>query len=130
MQVRIEAPRGSFVKRRADGRVDYVSPVPVPFNYGSVPGTVGGDGDPLDAIVLGPPLPRGEVVEVEVHGLVRFWDGGRRDDKLVCAPRPPRAWEWGLVTAFFSVFARAKQVLNTVRGVRGVTRLEEIARGP
>lgn len=131
VRVVIEAPRGSFVKRRADGQVDYVSPLPVPFNYGSLPGTVGGDGDPVDAIVLGATLPAHEVVEVEVFGVVRFLDGGLPDDKLVCAARPPTAADWHLVRGFFVTFSHAKQLLNRVRRRHGVTRLVTIERfGP
>ena len=48
----IEIPRGSFLKRGSRGRVDFVSPLPCPFNYGAVPTLVGLEGDcsaaPLD----------------------------------------------------------------------------------
>lgn len=130
VRVVIEAPRGAFVKRRADARLDYFSPLPVPFNYGSVPGSVGGDGDPLDALVLGPGLARGAEVEVEVYGVVRFLDGGAVDDKLVCGVGPPSEGEWRAVEWFFRVFARGKRALNRARGVAGVTRLVGIERGP
>jgi hypothetical protein len=36
VEVLIEIPRGSFVKRGSTGHVDFVSPLPCPFNYGSV----------------------------------------------------------------------------------------------
>ena len=54
LDVVIETPRGSAVKRTDDGRVDFISPLPCPFNYGSVPDTRSDDGDRLDAVVLGP----------------------------------------------------------------------------
>jgi inorganic pyrophosphatase len=59
-----------------------------PANYGSIPGTalpkeLGGDGDPLDVIVLGQAVPRGEVVNVRVIGLLKMLDGGEQDDKLI-----------------------------------------------
>ena len=37
VEVVIEIPRGSFLKRGSTGHVDFVSPLPCPFNYGSVP---------------------------------------------------------------------------------------------
>ena len=37
VEVVVEIPRGSFLKRGSSGRVDFVSPLPCPFNYGSVP---------------------------------------------------------------------------------------------
>jgi inorganic pyrophosphatase len=54
LDVLIEVPRGSFVKRGSTGVVDFVSPLPCPFNYGSVPQYLGLEGDLLDAVVLGP----------------------------------------------------------------------------
>ena len=32
LEVVIEIPRGSFLKRGSDGQVDFVSPFPCPFN--------------------------------------------------------------------------------------------------
>ncbi len=59
-----------------------------PGNYGAIPGTalpkdLGGDGDPLDVIVLGQAVPRGEVVDVRVIGVLKMLDGGEQDDKLI-----------------------------------------------
>ena len=48
----VEVPRGSFLKRGSTGKVDFISPVPCPFNYGSVPQYLGQEGDLLDAVVL------------------------------------------------------------------------------
>src|SRR5436190_685566 len=62
----IELPRGGLVKRSAGGRIDFVSPLPCPYNYGSLPGTRGGDDDPIDAIVLGPRLRAGTRVDLPV----------------------------------------------------------------
>ncbi len=56
VDVVIEIPRGSFLKRGSTGHVDFVSPLPCPFNYGSVPQYLGQEGDLLDAVVLGPRL--------------------------------------------------------------------------
>ena len=39
VEVIIEIPKGSFIKRGSTGQVDFVSPLPCPFNYGSVPTT-------------------------------------------------------------------------------------------
>ena len=58
LEVVIEVPRGSFLKRASTGRVDFISPLPCPFNYGSVPVYLGLEGDLLDALVLGPRLSR------------------------------------------------------------------------
>ncbi|KAA0206076.1 hypothetical protein EDM68_03655 [Candidatus Uhrbacteria bacterium] len=70
----IEVPRGGFVKRGPDGRVDFVSPVPCPFNYGSAIGYWSADGDPTDVIVLGPRLGRGHRGNLPVFARVRMRD--------------------------------------------------------
>ncbi|MBE0496639.1 MAG: inorganic diphosphatase [Campylobacterales bacterium] len=59
-----------------------------PGNYGAIPGTalpkeLGGDGDPLDVLVLGQALPRGEVVNVRLIGVLKMLDDGEQDDKLI-----------------------------------------------
>ena len=70
VEVVIEVPRGSFVKRGSTGHVDFVSPLPCPFNYGSVPSHIGLEGDLLDALVLGPRLPLGTRIRVKAWGAV------------------------------------------------------------
>ena len=121
IRVRIEVPRGSLVKRRPDGSVDFVSPIPCPFNYGSVMDSRADDGDPLDAVVLGPRLPLFSTVEVQTWGEVQFVDAGLEDPKLICGDRPPTETQWKLIRAFFTVYARAKRVLNRTRGLQGET---------
>ena len=67
VEVVIEIPRGSFVKRGSTGHIDFISPFPCPFNYGSVPNFLGLEGDLLDALILGPRLSLGTCIEVR-HG--------------------------------------------------------------
>lgn len=71
-----------------DGEPRVVNYLGYPGNYGAIPGTalpkeLGGDGDPLDVIVLGQALPRGEIVDVRVIGVLKMLDDGEQDDKLV-----------------------------------------------
>lgn len=104
--------------------MDFVSPIPCPFNYGSVKNTSAEDGDPIDAVVLGPRLALHSSVEVQVWGQVHFVDAGMQDPKWVCGTQPPSDIQWQLVRSFFAVYARAKRVLNRVRGLEGVTGVE------
>lgn len=124
LEVEIEVPRGGFVKRKEEGSVDFVSPLPCPFNYGSVPGTRSGDGDRLDALVLGKRRRRGERCRVQVVGRVDFVDAGADDPKFVCSDRALRPHEQTLIVSFFAVYALAKRVLNRLRGKLGVTRFQ------
>jgi inorganic pyrophosphatase len=48
-----------------------------------LPKELGGDGDPLDVIVLGPSVARGTVVRARVIGVLELLDGGEQDDKLL-----------------------------------------------
>lgn len=118
VRVRVEVPRFGFVKRGA-GRVEYVSPIPCPFNYGCVPGELAPDGDEVDAIVLGPRLRAGEEVEREVVARVRFVDDGVPDDKLVCGPM--RRGDRVALVVFFRAYAPVRSLLNRLKGRRGRT---------
>lgn len=115
VEVLIEIPRGSFVKRGSTGQVDFVSPLPCPFNYGSVPQLVGLEGDLLDAVVLGPRLPLGTRVRVKAWGAVTLTDRGMSDDKLICSDRPLERAQRRRVLRFFHFYARCKGLLNLWR---------------
>jgi inorganic pyrophosphatase len=115
VEVVIEIPRGSFLKRGSTGRLDFVSPLPCPFNYGSVPDYVGLEGDLLDAVVLGPRLPRGSRVRVAAFGAVGMTDRDLYDDKLICAATPPSPGQRRRVLWFFRLYAHAKGLLNRWR---------------
>ena len=115
VEVIVEVPRGSFLKRGSTGRVDFVSPLPCPFNYGSVPTHIGLEGDLLDALVLGPRLPFGTRVHVKAWGAVTLTDRGMSDDKLVCGVHPPSASQRRNLLRFFHFYARCKALLNAWR---------------
>lgn len=70
VEVEIEIPRGSFLKRGSTHHIDFISPLPCPYNYGSVPQLLGLEGDLLDALVLGPRLLRGTRIRVRAWGAV------------------------------------------------------------
>jgi len=115
LEVVIEIPRGSFLKRGSTGRVDFISPLPCPFNYGSIPTMLGMEGDLLDAVVLGPRLPLGSRVTVRVWGAVILADRGMTDDKLICSDRPVTFSERQNVLRFFALYAKCKGLLNIWR---------------
>ena len=115
LEVVIEVPRGSFLKRGSTGRVDFISPLPCPFNYGSVPNYLGLEGDLLDAVVLGPRLPFGSLVRVKAWGAVTLMDRGMTDDKLICADLPVDAAQRRRVLRFFHFYAKCKGLLNVWR---------------
>lgn len=62
-----------------------------PGNYGMIPRTLlpaqmGGDGDPLDVVLLGPAVPRGSVVTARPVGVLELLDTGEDDDKIIAVP--------------------------------------------
>lgn len=68
------------------GRViDYL---PYPANYGFIPDTLlprreGGDGDPLDVVLLGERMERGQSAKARPIGILKMIDGGDQDDKVL-----------------------------------------------
>ena len=90
----VEIPRGErrkyeFDMARNERAIDRVLPPEVggyPVNYGFVPQSVSYDGDPFDALILGPPLRGGRIVQGAVVGLMQMLDGGVVDSKVVLSP--------------------------------------------
>jgi|TARA_B110000495_G_scaffold169662_1_gene157094 inorganic pyrophosphatase len=119
VQVHIEVARWSFTKHRPDGSVDFRSPIPSLFSYGSVPARMAADGDPEDALVVGVAPKRGAIVTYTIWGRVLFEDAGLEDHKWVVGPRIPTELQWAAVASFFTVYARAKRVLYLFRGISG-----------
>lgn len=58
-----------------------------PCNYGYIPHTIAGDGDPVDVLVLSPvPLLTGVVVRCRPVGILRMTDEAGDDAKLLAVP--------------------------------------------
>ncbi len=63
-----------------------------PRNYGMIPRTmmsekIGGDGDPVDVIVLGPTVASGSVIKAKLIGVLKLLDKGERDEKLIAVSK-------------------------------------------
>ena len=90
----IEVAEGGNVKYEIDKeigilRVDRVlhTPVSYPANYGYFPGTLGDDGDPLDAVVVcNAALAPGVIIEVRPIGVLIMHDQAGSDEKIICVP--------------------------------------------
>ena len=58
-----------------------------PINYGYVPHTIAGDGDPVDVLVVTPfPLAPGVVIRCRPVGVLKMEDDGGMDAKVVAVP--------------------------------------------
>ena len=89
----VEIPAGSSIKYEINEHgllfVDRFQSMPVayPANYGSMPRTLAGDGDPLDALVLTrQPLHPGVLVGFRPIGVLRMVDKGEQDQKVIGVP--------------------------------------------
>jgi inorganic pyrophosphatase len=87
----IEIPRGSKVKYELDKptgllRVDRIlySSVHYPANYGFLPRSYCGDGDPLDVLVLGSePVQPLSIMRTRAIGVLQMFDQGKPDSKIL-----------------------------------------------
>ena len=89
----VEIPAGSSTKYEINEEglvyVDRFQSMPVvyPANYGSMPRTLAGDGDPLDALVLTrEPLHPGVLIAFRPIGYLRMQDKDEQDDKVIGVP--------------------------------------------
>jgi inorganic pyrophosphatase len=119
VDVLIEIPRGSFLKRGSTGRIDFVSPFPCPFNYGSVPTHLGLEGDLLDAVVLGPRLAAGTRLRTRAWDAITLTDRGMADDKLICSDAPLDSLQRARVLRFFERYAKCKGFSQRVASSAG-----------
>lgn len=94
INVFIEISKGGSIKYEFDDKfgclvVDrsYVTAFVMPYNYGFVPNTLTGDGDPTDVFVISESafLP-GSVVTCKIIGLLKMRDEKGEDNKLICVP--------------------------------------------
>ena len=111
----VEIPAGSFTKYEINEEglvyVDRFQSMPMvyPANYGSLPRTLAGDGDPLDALVLTrEPLHPGVLIRFRPIGVLRMLDKGEQDEKIIGVP--------------------TDKVDPTYAGIRDLSDLQEIER--
>ncbi len=91
----IEIPQGDDRKFETDvttgrlfwelkkGKPRVVAYLGYPANYGMLPQSLGGDGDPLDVLVIGGMERRGAISTAKVVAVMRMIDGGDADDKIL-----------------------------------------------
>ena len=108
--VQVETPKGSFLKKNELGDIDFISPIPSPFNYGSILGIRGEDGDLMDAVILGKRLEQGVTERMFVLGRVVFLDAGIQDDKWIFSKETHLKRRDSLkMESFFRIYAMCKR---------------------
>ncbi len=103
VNVLIEVPMGSRVKYEFDKDTEMVTvdrflffDHGYPANYGFIPNTLSGDGDPVDVLVLAPDvLAPGVVIAAKPIGMLETKDEKGMDAKLVAVPTEKANPEFG-----------------------------------
>ena len=96
----VEIPKGSRNKYEYDAAIGHLvldrtlwTSVVYPADYGYLLGTLGRDGDPVDAMILvAEPTFPGCVIPVEPIGVFEMRDEAGDDDKVLCVPRRDPIW--------------------------------------
>ena len=91
----VEVPSGSRNKYELDENLGAIvldrrlfTSMAYPADYGFIEGTLGEDGDPLDALVLvGEPTFPGCRIRARVVGVFHMADEKGPDEKIICVPR-------------------------------------------
>ena len=74
---------GKLEKDYKNGKERIIQFLPYPGNYGFIPETLAGDGDPIDVIDLDEAKERGELKEVRIIGALNFEDKQEEDIKFI-----------------------------------------------
>ena len=96
----VEIPSGSRNKYEWDDELEGIvldrrlfTSMSYPADYGYIEGTLGEDGDPLDALVLvGEPTFPGCRIRVRAVGMFHMTDEKGPDEKIICVPLKDPAW--------------------------------------
>ena len=164
VMVFVEVPMGSRNKYEVDAETGHVvldrrlfTSMSYPADYGFIEGTLGEDGDPLDALVLvGEPTFPGCRIRARVVGVFHMTDEKGPDEKVILVPLKDPAWmrvhdihdippEYrDEIEHFFQVYkdleekktetrgfgnrAEAEAVIDEARAASGLTLSESVAR--
>jgi inorganic pyrophosphatase len=96
----VEIPSGSRNKYEWDDEIGGIvldrrlfTSMSYPADYGYIEGSLGEDGDPLDALVLvGEPTFPGCRIRVRAVGMFHMTDEKGPDEKIICVPLRDPAW--------------------------------------
>ena len=99
--VHIEISKNSNIKYEYDKELkmlvcDRILPTPFsfPFNYGFIPNTLSGDGDPIDVLIyLEEPLAVNSLIKCRIVGALETIDEKGEDIKLICVPSKKVAYD-------------------------------------
>lgn len=90
-KIEYAATTNSFITDQRNGSDRIISYLSYPGNYGFIPGTKtdtseGGDGDPVDVLILTSHLETGTIIPVKPVGLLKMIDNNELDYKVIAVP--------------------------------------------
>ncbi|MEM9836390.1 MAG: inorganic diphosphatase [Bacteroidota bacterium] len=91
-KLEFDAEKNEFVHdTNEDGSTRMINFLPYPGNYGFIPGTLmdkarGGDGDPLDVLVISEAAVTGSMIPIIPIGALLLRDRGELDTKIIAIP--------------------------------------------
>ncbi len=109
---------GSILIETLKGKPRIINYIGYPGNYGIVPMTLlpknkGGDGDPIDIILLGPSEERGSVVPGKVIGRLNLIDNGEIDHKLIAVQKNSALFSVNTITELDEEFPGVSKIIET-----------------
>ena len=134
LTVVVEIPKGSRNKYEFDHETGTIfldrmlfTSMQYPADYGFIDGTLGQDGDPLDALVfVGEPTFPGCHINARPVGLFRMTDEKGEDEKILCVPLRDPLWSHvedidGLPTSLLNEIEHFFQVYKDLEGHKVAT---------
>lgn len=120
INVVIEIPEGCMVKYEMDKESEIIfvdrfvrTTMGYPANYGFVPNTKSGDGDPVDVMVLcSQPLHPGTMINVTPIGLLEMEDESGIDAKVIAVPSEKSDPFWGTLKNVTDIPEPVKQKIR------------------
>ena len=109
---------GLIERDAIDGQPRTINYLGYPGNYGMIPNTIldkknGGDGDPLDILVLGDPVKRGDLVNCKIIGVLKLIDNNENDDKLIGISTSSSLFEINSITEMDQSYPGISNIIET-----------------
>lgn len=116
----LQPPRGVEEGREPyDFKLAYLSPVPIPFNYGCMPFRKADDGMFADCVIVGHKMRQGDDGFYLIIGAVEFEDNGEKDTKYIASNDGKR--HELRIHLFFKIYEKAKFFIGLLTG-KGFTK--------
>ncbi|MFT6244352.1 MAG: inorganic pyrophosphatase [Salibacteraceae bacterium] len=114
----VDKASGDLKLEHIDGKPRIINYLGYPANYGMIPRTylpkeLGGDGDPLDVLVLGKPLERGSTVACKIIGVLVLLDRGEQDDKLIAVQKGSKLSHINDIKTLKSEYKGTTEIIKT-----------------